>query len=104
MGAHLSGLLGLTGIPLASILGPLIVWLLKRNDFPSVDAHGKQALNFQISAFIYAVIASVLILILVGFVLVPLVIIYWLVFTIINAIRASDGREVHYPGAIPFFR
>ena len=52
MWCHLSALAGLV-VPLGNILGPLIVWQMKRNEFPSVDAHGKAALNFQLSALIY---------------------------------------------------
>jgi uncharacterized Tic20 family protein len=46
---HLSALAGFIGIPFGNILGPLIVWQIKKNEFPSVDVHGKAALNFQIT-------------------------------------------------------
>ena len=49
--AHLSALAGLF-IPFGSVLGPLVVWLVKRNEMPMVDRHGKEALNFQITVTI----------------------------------------------------
>src|ERR1700716_1714121 len=63
------------------ILGPLIVWLAKRNDSPEIDQHGKESLNFQISMLIYNVIAGVLCLVLV----------------IISSIQASEGKFYRYP-------
>ena len=55
---HASALLGVLFHFPGHILGPLIVWLAKRGDFPEIDAHGKEALNFQISMLIYNVQAS----------------------------------------------
>ncbi len=66
------------------ILGPLIVWLAKRNDSPEINEHGKESLNFQISMLIYNVIAAVLCLVLV----------------IIASIKASEGKFYRYPLAI----
>jgi len=63
---HLSSLLMLFGVPLGNVLGPLVVWLVKRNDHPFVDDQGKEALNFQLSITLYWVIAGVLIFLSVG--------------------------------------
>src|SRR6185295_5600163 len=49
---HLSALCGLLGVPFGNVLGPLIIWLVKKNEIPSVDVHGKAALNFQITVSI----------------------------------------------------
>lgn len=51
------------------VLGPLIVWLLKKDDYPAVNEHGKEALNFQISMVIYYIASGLLALVLVGFVI-----------------------------------
>ena len=56
---HASALLGLFFHFLGHILGPLIVWLMKRGDSPEIDAYGKESLNFQISMLIYDAIAAI---------------------------------------------
>ena len=88
-------------VPLAGhILGPLIVWLAKRNDSPEIDEHGKESLNFQISMLIYNVIAGVLCLVLIGFVILAILHILNLVLVIIASIQASEGKFYRYPLAI----
>ena len=82
------------------ILGPLIVWLVKRNDSPEIDQHGKESLNFQISMLIYNVIAGVLCLVLIGFVILAILHILNLVLVIIASIQASEGKLYRYPLAI----
>ncbi len=82
------------------ILGPLIVWLAKRNDSPEIDQHGKESLNFQISMLIYNVIAVVLCLVLIGFVILAILHILNLVLVIIASIQASEGKFYRYPLAI----
>jgi len=82
------------------ILGPLIVWLVKRNDSPEIDEHGKESLNFQISMLIYNVIAGVLCLVLIGFVILAILHILNLVLVIIASIQASEGKFYRYPLAI----
>ncbi|ADU52047.1 hypothetical protein Tmar_1964 [Thermaerobacter marianensis DSM 12885] len=56
---HLAALAGFW-IPLGNLLGPLVLWLVKRNDHPFIDRQGKEALNFQISVTLYAVVLIVL--------------------------------------------
>jgi uncharacterized protein len=82
------------------ILGPLIVWLAKRNDSPEIDQHGKESLNFQISMLIYNVIAGILCLVLIGFVILAILHILNLVLVIIASIQASEGKFYRYPIAI----
>jgi uncharacterized Tic20 family protein len=82
------------------ILGPLIVWLAKRNDSPEIDEHGKESLNFQISMLIYNVIAGVLCLVLIGFVILAILHILNLVLVIVASIQASEGKFYRYPLAI----
>jgi uncharacterized Tic20 family protein len=78
----------------------LIVWLVKRNDSPEIDQHGKESLNFQISMLIYNVIAGVLCLVLIGFVILAILHILNLVLVIIASIQASQGKFYRYPLAI----
>jgi len=79
------------------ILGPLIVWLAKRNDSADIDEHGKESLNFQISMLIYNVIAGVLCLVLIGFVILAILHILYLVLVIVASIQASEGKFYRYP-------
>ena len=79
------------------ILGPLIVWLIKRGDSSEIDAQGKEALNFQISMLIYNLVAGVLCLLLIGFALLAVLHILNVVFVIIAARKASEGRLYRYP-------
>src|SRR5690349_455038 len=67
--AHLAGFLMYSGIPFASILGPLVVWLLKRDQSPYVDDQGKEAVNFQISMALYALLIAPTVCFVIGWVL-----------------------------------
>ncbi len=101
---HASPLLGVFFHFPGHLLGPLIVWLAKRGDSPEIDAHGKEALNFQISMLIYNIIAAVFCLVLIGFVLLPVLWILNVVFAIVASIQASDGKFYHYPMTIRFIQ
>jgi uncharacterized Tic20 family protein len=94
--AHLSALIGYI-IPFGSIIGPLIIWQIKKNEMPFVDDQGKEALNFQITMAIAAVICIVLMVVLIGFLLIWIVAIVDLVFIIIAAIAANNGQAYRYP-------
>ncbi len=97
VGCHLSALAGFVVPALGHVFGPLIVWLIKRGDSPEIDAHGKEALNFQISMLLYNIVAGVLCLVLIGFVLLAVLHILNVVFVIIAAIKASEGEMYRYP-------
>jgi uncharacterized protein len=103
---HLSALAGFV-IPFGNILGPLIIWQIKKNEFPSVDLHGKAALNFQISVTIAIVVgfaaAFILHFFCIGFLLFPLVALVGLaglVFAIIAGIKANNGEDYKYPWSL----
>jgi uncharacterized protein len=98
---HLSAFAGYI-IPFGNIIGPLIIWLVKSEEFPSVDAHGKEAINFQISMAIYCILAAVLIMLLIGFILLPLLMILNLLFIVVAALKARDGIVYRYPLSIRF--
>jgi len=97
---HASALLGLFFHFLGHILGPLVVWLIKRSDSPEIDAHGKESLNFQISMLIYDAIAAILCIFLIG---IPILIALWVlntVLVIIAAVKAGEGKFYQYPFTI----
>jgi uncharacterized Tic20 family protein len=104
MGAHLSALAGVLLGGLPAFLGPLVVWLLRRDEHdPFAAAHAREALNFNISVIIYAVVAGLVTIVTLGLALlivVPLAIfvfILYLVVTIRAAIAASRGEYYAYP-------
>lgn len=93
---HLSALSGFI-IPFGSLIGPLVVWQIKKNQYPIVDDQGKEALNFQITITLAAIVSAILIVLLVGIFLLIAVGIASLVFTIIAAIKANSGETYRYP-------
>jgi len=101
---HASALLGVIFHFPGHLLGPLILWLIKRDDSPELDAHGKEAVNFQISMLIYNVVAAIFCLILVGFAFLVVLWVLNTVFVIIAAIQASDGKFYRYPMTIRFIQ
>jgi|SRR5215471_7641411 uncharacterized protein len=97
---HASALLGLFFHFFGHILGPLIVWLVKRDTAPEIDAAGKESLNFQISMLIYDIIAAILCLVLIG---IPILIALWIlntVFVVIASIKTNEGQVYRYPMTI----
>ncbi len=100
---HLSALAGCI-IPIGHIIGPLVVWLIKRNEFPFVDDQDKEALNFQITMTIFGIIAFLLIFIVIGFFLLVAVGIFDLVMVIIASIKANNGIAFRYPLTIRFLK
>ena len=101
---HLSALAACLGIPFGNILGPLLVWQIKKNEFPSVDLHGKAALNFQITVTLAALVTAMAMWVgfffCIGWLLLPVVILICLagvVFAIIAGIKANNGEDYKYP-------
>jgi uncharacterized Tic20 family protein len=77
------------------VIGPLILWVIKRDQYPFVDEQGKEAVNFQITMLIYSAVAAVLVVAIVGIVLVPAVLIVDIVF--IATLKANEGYHYRYP-------
>jgi len=98
--AHATALVGFL-VPVAGhIVGPLIIWLAKRQDSPEIDAHGKESINFQISMLIWNCIAAILIIVLIGIPILILLHILNIIFVIVASIQASEGKLYRYPLAI----
>ena len=108
MFAHLSAIVG--GVVTAGwagsigcFLGPLVIWLMKKETMPFVDDQAKEALNFNITVGIVFLVLFLLTLGTLGLGILltgPLMIIIgiaWLVFTVIAAIKANDGVSYRYP-------
>jgi len=96
MACHLAALAGFI-IPFGNIIGPLIIWLIKKDESEFVDDQGKESLNFQISICIYAIISAILILIVIGIILLIAIGVFVLVMIIVGAVKASNGEKFRYP-------
>jgi len=96
--AHLLPFLGL------SFIAPLIIWLIKRDEDAFVEEHGREALNFQISIIIYAIVSAILIIVLIGIVLLIVLGIFVLVFQIVAGVKAATGQQYRYPLTIRFVK
>ncbi len=101
---HLLSLVQLLGVPLGNILGPLVLWLMKKEEDPFVDECGKESLNFQISMTIYMIVSGILVLLVVGIFMLMILMIVNIVYTIIAAIQASEGKNYTYPFTIRFIK
>lgn len=99
MFCHLSTFSGCF-VPMGNILGPLVVWLIKKDQYALVDDQGKEALNFQISVTIWSLIAAALCFVLIGFPLLVALVVFDLVVTIMAAVKANQGHYYRYPMTI----
>lgn len=106
MFCHLLALVALLGIPFGSILGPLVIWLIKKDEYPLVNDQGKESLNFQITVTIVGIVCFFgslffIVIVPVFFFLTWLALIalgiYDLVFVIIASVKASSGEAYRYP-------
>ncbi len=94
--AHLSTFAGLI-VPLGSVIGPLAVWLTRRDRDPFIDQAGREALNFGITIAIYGSLLLVAALMLVGIPLLVVGVVAWVVLASVAAVKASEGQAYRYP-------
>jgi uncharacterized Tic20 family protein len=96
--SHLSILLGV------GLLLPLIVYLVKKDESPVLGANAKEALNFHISVYLYALICIPLMLVIIGLPLLMMVGIGAVVLSIVAAVRTANGSDYRYPLTIRLVR
>lgn len=106
MGLHMSGLAVLfTGL---GFLGPLVMWLIKKDESEWIDQQGKEAVNFHLSTLIWVLICIVLIITIIGaLIAIPGLIvigILQIVMSILAGIRAANGETARYPMTIRFIK
>lgn len=101
--AHLSALCGFI-IPFGSILGPILVWQIKKHEIPAVIPHAKAVINFQISCLIYILVCIPLIFVLIGVPLMMIIGLGSLICVILGGIKANDGKPWNYPASIKFLK
>lgn len=87
-----------------AIIGPLIIWLLKKDESEFIDYHGKEYLNFVISYTIYMFVAGLLMIILIGFLIAGILGIMYFVFTVIAGIKAYNGERYQIPLILRFIK
>ena len=103
MFCHLSALVGFV-IPFGNIIAPLIIWTLKKDEYPHVNDQGKEAINFQLSITVYILISVVLVFVVIGIPLLIILGIFSLIMTVIAALNANDGNKYRYPFTIKFIK
>jgi len=100
---HLSVLSGLV-VPMAGLIVPVVIYILKKDQLPGLAPHAHVVFNWLISVIIYAVISMILLLVGIGALLLAVLAILSLVFPIIGAVKASEGKLWVYPLSIKFFK
>ncbi|MGO1654237.1 MAG: DUF4870 domain-containing protein, partial [Brevibacterium yomogidense] len=97
-------LLSHLGALLVSAIVPLIIFLIKKDDSPFVREHTRQSLNLQIMLLIAGFVSGLLMFVLIGFILLPLIVITGWVFQIIAAVKAYNGQMYRIPFVIDIIR
>lgn len=91
-------------IPIAGVIVPIVIWQMKKEEMPIIDAHGKVVLNAIISFLIYGAVAGLLTLVFVGFLLLMVLAALGIIFPIIGGIKANNGEVWPYPLTIQFIK
>ena len=96
MWAHISTFSSML-VPLGNFLGPFVIWQLKKHESEFVADQAKEALNFQISVFIYMLISLVLIFVVIGIFLLIGLVLFSLIMVIVAGVKANEGEFYRYP-------
>ncbi|MDE0420547.1 MAG: DUF4870 domain-containing protein [Gammaproteobacteria bacterium] len=91
-------------VPFGMILGPFLVWIIKKPESALVDRHGRAALNFQISMLIYFIVSVILVFVVIGLLLLIMLGVFWFVMVLVATIRTADGRDPGYVLSIEFLK
>jgi len=91
-------------IPLAGLVAPIVIWQIKKEELPGLDAHGKVAVNWIISAVIYGFVSFLLVFVLIGIPLLIALGVVSIVFPIIGGVKANNGELWKYPLSIRFLK
>lgn len=102
MALHLSLFAGYV-LPFAGFIAPIVIWQVKKDDLPEIDAHGRNVMNWLISHAVYWGVSFLLIVLFIGIPMMIVLGVVSVVFPIIAAIKAADGKAWRYPGAMPLF-
>ncbi|MDQ3799349.1 MAG: DUF4870 domain-containing protein [Acidobacteriota bacterium] len=101
---HLSQLLNFL-IPFGGVAAPILIWQLKKDEMPPLDAHGKMIVNWTISSVIYGFISFILVFaFFIGLIPILGLLVCGIVFPIIGGIKAGNGEFWEYPLTIKFLK
>jgi uncharacterized Tic20 family protein len=104
---HLSSLATFVLPSFGNIIGPLVVWLIKKDVYQFVDVNGKESLNFQISMSIYLWVSTIVLMLtcfgsVLLFITVPALLIAEVVLAVIASLKANQGELYRYPLTLRF--
>jgi uncharacterized protein len=91
-------------VPILGLIVPIIIWQLKKTEFPEIDDHGKVVANWIISAIIYGLVCSLFIYLFIGLPLLFMLSALCIIFPIIGGIKANNGELWKYPLSIQFLK
>jgi uncharacterized Tic20 family protein len=100
---HLSALAGFV-IPFGNLIGPLVVYSMKKDEYAFVADQGKESLNFQISVLVYLIISGIAVLLVIGIFFLMVIGLFTLILTVVASVRANDGEFYRYPLCIRFIK
>jgi uncharacterized protein len=101
LAAHIGSLAGaFIGAGILCFVAPLVIMVAQGPKSAYVRRHAVESLNFQLNALVVFIICWVLAIVLIGFVLMAVYAIYWLVMVILATVKASQGEEFRYPATI----
>ncbi|MBN2595932.1 MULTISPECIES: DUF4870 domain-containing protein [Labilibaculum] len=101
MFCHLASFSGVI-IPFGNVIGPLILWSMKKDYSELVDQEGKKSINFQISMCIYIFVSAILVFIGIGILLLIGLALLNLIFVVIAIVKTLNGEDYQYPLSIKF--
>jgi uncharacterized Tic20 family protein len=82
---------------IGGIVGPLVIWLMRRDDMPFAADQAKETLNFQITVYLAGLVCGILMLLVTGFFLAVILVVAHIVLTLVAAVKASEGVAYRYP-------
>lgn len=100
---HLSLFAG-HAVPFGGIIAPIVIWQTQKDEMPELDEHGKNAVNWILTFIIGCVVFGLLSFVLVGIPFLIALLVMNVVFPVIAAVKASEGRVWRYPLSISFFK
>jgi hypothetical protein len=84
-------------IPGIGILGPLVIYLIKRGQSSFVEENAKESLNFQITMILAYIISFILMVVWIGYILLAILGVAEVVLVIVATIKASENKIYRYP-------
>lgn len=95
--AHLGAFFGFIVPGMGNLLVPFLIWILKKEESDYIADHAKEALNFQLTMSLCFLIGAVSLIMLIGFIALPILLFLDIIFSISAAVRANRGEDYSYP-------